>query len=67
MKRKLLILTVMLPLILAMLFSCSIGDGGADGDSDSSDGGFKGTISLDNVMFTQTKTNEVPVVNTTRK
>lgn len=31
------------------------------------DGGFSGTISIDNVMFMQTKTNEIPDVNTTRK
>ena len=30
-------------------------------------GDFKGTISIDNVMFMQTKTNEIPDVNTTRK
>jgi len=31
------------------------------------DGGFKGTLSFDNVLFTQTVTNEIPVVNTTLK
>ena len=31
------------------------------------DSGFKGTLSFDNVLFTQTVTNEIPVVNTTKK